>query len=60
LFNLGDDPLERNDLAAKDPAGVEELNQTVRVSSSGRISLPYLGRVNVSGMTAVKELYDNT
>jgi polysaccharide export outer membrane protein len=40
-----------NDLLGIKIFGVEDLDQVVRVGSSGLISIPYLGRVFVAGLT---------
>ena len=43
-----------NDLLGIKIFGVEDLDQVVRVSSSGLISVPYLGRVLVAGLTGTE------
>jgi polysaccharide biosynthesis/export protein len=43
-----------NDLLGVKVFGIEDLDQVVRVSSSGLISIPYLGRIFVAGLTGAE------
>ena len=50
--STGDYPVGAGDLLVVNVAGMEELKeQTVRVSPTGMITLPFVGLVNVAGMT---------
>ena len=50
--STGDYPVGAGDLLVIQVAGMEELKeQTVRVSPTGMIALPYVGLVDVTGMT---------
>ncbi|MDH3443595.1 MAG: polysaccharide biosynthesis/export family protein [Deltaproteobacteria bacterium] len=50
--STGDYPVGAGDVLVIHVAGMEELSQrTVRVSGTGVISLPYVGLINVTGMT---------
>ena len=50
--STGDYPVGAGDLLVINVAGMEELKeQVVRVSPTGMVSLPYVGVVNVTGMT---------
>jgi polysaccharide export outer membrane protein len=51
-LSTGDYPVGAGDLLVIHVAGMEELKErTVRVGATGLISLPYVGTVNVTGMT---------
>ena len=48
---VSDYPVGRQDLLEISVFGVEELDQTVRVGDDGSITMPLLGRLDVSGLT---------
>lgn len=63
LLSAGQDPQEKTDLeyriGAKDlleikVLGEDKLSTTVRVSEDGKISFPYLGEIQVDGLTAAQ------
>ena len=50
--STGDYPVGAGDVLTIHVVGMEELSQrTVRISGTGIISLPYVGHINVTGMT---------
>lgn len=50
-FPSGDVPIGVGDVIEVSVLGVPDLSKTVEVSSSGNITLPYLGQVHVDGLT---------
>lgn len=51
---IQDYKLGPGDLIEVSVYGVEDLSSTVRISSSGRISLPFIGKLYVAGMTGAE------